>query len=422
MEKTKQTKIGEIPESWNLKTLKEGANISSGNSAPQENSFFINGKFPFCRTSDVAIAHISDNFYEIKDYLNEDGIKGLKLYKKGTILMPKNGLLNHRVLLSINSYVSSHLAIVCSYPKKFNTKFLFYFLLGIDSKNLTSTQDYPSLKLEEIKKVKIPHPPLSEQKKIAAVLNKIKRNIKIKDELIKKTQELKRSTMKYLFTYGTKVEKTIQTEIGKIPESWDVKSFSELCSFSTGKNPARNMEIYWDNGTFRWLTISDMKQGQTISKTKEKVSQQAIVECFKGKYVKKGTLLMSLKPTIGRTCFAGCDLVHNEDIISINPKKELNKTFISYYLPILDYKQYEDRQIKGHTLNKAKISKIQIPLPSLPEQKKIASILSKLDERIKNYEEQKTNIQTLFKSMLSKLTTGQIRVHNLDIDTSEVEQ
>ena len=60
-EKTKMTEIGEIPESWEIVNLKKISEISSGNSAPQDKEVFIDGKFPFCRTSDVGLVHISDN-------------------------------------------------------------------------------------------------------------------------------------------------------------------------------------------------------------------------------------------------------------------------------------------------------------------------------------------------------------------------
>ncbi len=202
-----------------------------------------------------------------------------------------------------------------------------------------------------------------------------------------------------------KEEKTKMTEIGEIPESWEVESFSNLCSFSAGRTPARNIKKYWDDGNFPWLTIADMKQGQIILKTKEKVSQRAMTECFRKNYVKKGTLLMSFKLTIGRTCFAGCDLVHNEAIISIHPQKELNKMFISYYLPNIDYKEYQDRQIKGNTLNREKISRIKIPLPPLPEQEKIATVLNKIQRSIEMKDKLIKATQELKKSTMKHLFT-----------------
>src|SRR5690606_10305257 len=64
---------------FDLIPLADVADISSGNSAPQNEELFENGTYPFCRTSDVGQVHLSSDFKEIKDHLNEKGIEGLRL-------------------------------------------------------------------------------------------------------------------------------------------------------------------------------------------------------------------------------------------------------------------------------------------------------------------------------------------------------
>ena len=99
---------------WEIKTLGEVCDVISGNSAPQNKDSF-NGKYPFFRTSDVGMLHVSNNMITSRDYLSENGIKNMKLFKKGTILFPKSGastFLNHRVVMGVDGYVSSHLAAI----------------------------------------------------------------------------------------------------------------------------------------------------------------------------------------------------------------------------------------------------------------------------------------------------------------------
>lgn len=165
--------IQTAPVEW--KPLGEIAEVSAGNSAPQNSAFFENGIYPFCRTSDVGRVHHSINFYQIQDKLNDIGIKGLRLFKKETILLPKSGastLLNHRVMLTIDSYVSSHLATIYRNEKIVLAKYLFYFLSQFDVNELIPDKSYPSLKVTEIAKIKIPIPPLETQKKIVKILDK----------------------------------------------------------------------------------------------------------------------------------------------------------------------------------------------------------------------------------------------------------
>ena len=226
-QKTKQTEIGTIPKNqrayrkqsnkaslsnkldvsgnlkWPMVNLGDVADIGSGNSAPQDRSLFENGRHPFCRTSDVGKVHISDNFKEINDCLNNKGIKGLTLFKKNTILFPKSGVstfLNHRVMLGTDSYISNHLATIYANKKKILPKFLFNFLCLVDAKKLTNDHSYPSLKLSEIKKIKIPCPPLPEQKEISDILTKVDQKIQIHKNKKSKLEELLKTMLNKLMT------------------------------------------------------------------------------------------------------------------------------------------------------------------------------------------------------------------------------
>lgn len=154
---------------WPVKKLSEFCSISSGNSAPQGESFFENGQYPFFRTSDVGAIHLSTNLQEVSDYLNETGIQGLKLFKKGTILFPKSGastFLNHRVIMGMDGYVASHLGTINVNKVFALEKYVYFMLTNVDAKTLTADQTYPSLKLEDISGIEIPLPPLEVQHRI----------------------------------------------------------------------------------------------------------------------------------------------------------------------------------------------------------------------------------------------------------------
>jgi len=175
-----------IDPTWPAVKLGEAATVSAGNSAPQDKNLFQGGTHPFCRTADVGKVHISPNLTEISDHLNDQGISGLRCFKKGTILFPKSGastFLNHRVMLGQDSYVSSHLATINADKRKINEHFLFHLLCKVDAKTLTAEQNYPSLRLSEIKNIKIPLPPLKTQQKITA-------EIKAEEKLIATNQIL----------------------------------------------------------------------------------------------------------------------------------------------------------------------------------------------------------------------------------------
>lgn len=158
---------------WTSKKLNEISEIGSGNGAPQDKMLFKDGIFPFFRTSDVGRIK-KGVIYKSADYLNGRGIRGLKLFKKGTILFPKSGastFLNHRVIMDTDGYVSSHLATIKANNSQVLDKFLLYFLTTVDARDLIQEVNYPSLKTSEIGLIEIPIPSLSKQQTIVDFLD-----------------------------------------------------------------------------------------------------------------------------------------------------------------------------------------------------------------------------------------------------------
>ena len=127
-------------------------------------------------------------------------------------------------MLSINSYVSSHLATIYADTEKTLPNFLFHLLVLVDAKKLTNEQNYPSLRLAEIAKIRIPLPPLEVQKEIVEQIE-IKQNaINHAKEIIK---NLERETI-----FGQEIRKLENiewVELGSIlnyeqPTKYIVKS------------------------------------------------------------------------------------------------------------------------------------------------------------------------------------------------------
>lgn len=184
----------------NLK-LKDVASVNAGNSAPQDKSLFVNGTHNFYRTSDVGRIHkgfIDDS----ADKLNSQGIKGLRLFPKGTILFPKSGastFLNHRVMLTKEGYVSSHLATIKAKNERIEDMYLYYFLTTIDAKDLIQDSSYPSLKTSTIENIDIQVPTLEIQRSVIDKLDMIFDSIAIAEHNFKKSTkklaELKKAVL-----------------------------------------------------------------------------------------------------------------------------------------------------------------------------------------------------------------------------------
>ena len=180
----------------------------------------------------------------------------------------------------------------------------------------------------------------------------------------------------------------IQDEIPfEIPDSWEWVRLSSLCDFYLGKTPPRGIMEYWDPQEVPWVSIADMIHRGHISTTKECVSNYAMKTGNAGRLSPPETLLMSFKLTIGKVSILDCAASHNEAIISIVPFHDDNFTtrdFLFTFLPILTQYAKSLSAIMGTTLNKKTLGALLVPLPSLAEQKRIVAKIEELRAIIKS--------------------------------------
>lgn len=195
-----------------------------------------------------------------------------------------------------------------------------------------------------------------------------------------------------------------------LPDDWTADHFGNLVDYNLGRTPPRNSPVYWKDGIYPWVSISDMTPYGVIQETAEKVSQQAFNEVFRGRLSPEGSFLMSFKLTIGRISRLGVPAFHNEAIISFKPDPEkISPEYLGYYLSQINYRDYQDTAIKGQTLNKGKLDSLEIALPPLPEQRAIAHTLTAVRRAI---EAQERIIQTtteLKQALMQKLFSEGLR-------------
>lgn len=159
---------------------------------------------------------------------------------------------------------------------------------------------------------------------------------------------------------------------------WRYCRFGEIAAFAAGRTPPRDVARYWAEAPAAgvpWVAIGDMVPHRVVEATRERITDAAVAEVFKTRLVPKGTLLMSFKLTIGRVATLGVDACHNEAIIAVYPLEGVHQRYLSYALSCIDYTQYQDRAIKGHTLNREKLERVEILLPPYDEQAHIARAL-----------------------------------------------
>ncbi|WP_425477079.1 restriction endonuclease subunit S [Thermocrinis minervae] len=429
----KQTEIGPIPEDWEVVKLGEvvyEVPLKERQIIIEKNKYY---KRIFTKLYGKGVA--------IKDI-----IMGSQISTKIMFIVKKDDFIFSKINIRKGAYgvINNHLdgAVVTSeHPilrartERLDINFLSLYLLQPNVWNIIKSHakgfsGKERVKTREFLSLLIPLPPLQEQKNIAYVLSTIQEAIEKTDAVLKATKELKKSLMKHLFTYGPvsihEIEKVKlkETEIGPIPEDWEVVRLGDL------KN--KNMlKIQFGFPCGKWNDIgSGIPQLRPFN-----INEMGYIDLNNLKYiqtdkdisnylVKKGDIIFNntnSEELVGKTAYFNHDnkkfVISNHMTIIRVIDERLSAYFIAKYLHKKWYEGYYKiicrRHVNQCSINLARLSNIPIPLPPLPVQQKIAEILSAVDEKIQAEENKKKALQELFKSMLHNLMSGKIRVKDL---------
>lgn len=162
-----------------------------------------------------------------------------------------------------------------------------------------------------------------------------------------------------------------------------------------GSTPSKKRSDFYGD-EFLWATIGDMKS-KFITDTKIKLSLLGVEEAGERRKIKKGSLLMSFKLTLGKTAFAGKDLFTNEAICALELKDKYDtqeiKEYLYHILPLINYIPYAQRAAKGSTLNKELIPTVEVPFPDIKERNQLIEKKERLQkERVKFENQLKKNV------------------------------
>lgn len=201
--------------------------------------------------------------------------------------------------------------------------------------------------------------------------------------------------------YSLFVNKYNVKEIVKI-DGVKYEKLGDVCELKIGGTPRRDTSKYWDNGTNIWISVSELNNN-VITDSKEKITDEGIKNS-NVKLIKKNSILMSFKMSVGKKAIAGTDLYTNEAIVAINAKNNnlLNK-YIYYAIDNFDFSG-ACSSIGGGNLNKEKIENLEIPIPSLEVQKKIVEQLDVIYKNIQTCKEQIDESKKIMKYYVETMT------------------
>ena len=371
----------------------------------------------------VGLEHLAQGFPAFVGRGIENDIKSSKTaFKIGDILFGKLRPYLRKGAQADFDGISSTDILVFRAKGRCESGFLKY-LIHCDefinhAKSTTSGVQHPRTSWSSLKEFHLSLPPLPEQKKIAHILSTVQRTIEAQELLIQTTTELKKALMHKLFTEGLRNEPQKQTEIGPIPESWDVRKLDNIAkTISKGSSPKWQGFHYTDSGIL-FIRSQNVGNGKMLLEEKAYLPAE-FNEKEKRSILQSGDILINLVgASIGRVAL-GADEINggncNQAVAFVRLDGTLClKQFIVYFL-LSPWGQEQIRRQKKDiaraNLSLLDVSGFKIPLPQTEvEIEEVASILMSLEQKNSTHERKRDSLQELFRTLLHKLMTAKIRV------------
>ncbi len=281
----------------------------------------------------------------------------------------------------------------------------------------TTGVNHPRTSWNSLRVYRLELPPLPEQRAIAHALQTVQRAREQTEAVIAATRELKRSMMRHLFTYGPvpvdQADKVVlkETEIGPVPETWRVVRLGEVAD---KPDYGYTMSATWSPVGPRFLRITDIQD--------EKVTWSAVPYCEADSYsaakykIEPGDVLIArIGATTGKAYrIKDCPrAVFASYLIRLRAKQPLLSEFLGHFINSSIYWGQINADKGGRLkmgVNIPILKNLLTPIPTMDDQRLIASLLTSLDHKLAAEESRKQAVDTLFKTLLDNLMTGKVRV------------
>ena len=392
----------ELPKGWEWTTLGEIGSWQSGATPSRMNKDYYGGNIPWLKTGDLNDGTI----IYIPEYITQRALEetSVRLNPKGSVLIAMYGATIGKIgILSFPA--TTNQACCACYEYSINQMFLFYFLLA-NRENFIAMGGggaQPNISKEKIISTNMPLPPLKEQERIVA---EIERWLSFVDIVEKEKSDLQsticlaKSKILDLAIHGKLVPQDPNDEPAsellkrinpkavitcdnphypfELPKGWEWTTLGEIGEIITGNTPSKDNKEYY-GGNIPFFKPTDLEQGIDTKFSNDKLSQLGFESSRK---LPANTVLVTcIGATIGKTGLISVEGSCNQQINAIVPTKSIIPYFL-YYACVSEYMQNEIKSNASATtlpiLNKGNFSKKAFPLPPLSEQHRIVAKIEEL--------------------------------------------
>ena len=408
-----------VPEGWNTLSVGRIARVIRGASPrPKGDSRYYGGNIPRLMVADVT----RDGKYVIPkiDFLTETGAQQSRMMPAGTLTIVCSGTVGIPSILAVDACIHDGFLALAEISDNYDIEYLYYVFSRLQrdfDSVATHGGVFTNLTTSILKEFTILLPPISEQKKIAAILSSVDNAIQATQAMIDQTRRVKQGLMQQLLTRGIGHTRFKQTEIGEIPEEWLEGTLGDyLKEIKGGGTPSRKKTTYWE-GAIPWGSVKDLT-GAYLDNTEEYITEEGLKNSASN-LIPAGTVIIATRMALGKVIRFSCDVAINQDLKALYPIKELSSDFLFYWL-LLQASLIETlgagSTVKGIRLESLRALKLM--LPPIDEQKKIVAILTGVDEVLNTEQDKMLQLNKIKKGLMQDLLTGRVRVKLDEVNTT----
>lgn len=411
--KFKKTEIGQIPVDWEITSIEDVAEIIGGSRPSTKIKEFWDGEIPWAVPTDIT--SLSGNeINKTERTISEKGLKNCaaKLLPAGSILMTSRATIGECAVNTVPMATSQGFAnLICG--QHVHNWYIYYLIKSMTQhlERLSSGSTFCELSKKNLRSVKVPCPPFSEQKRIAEILSVVDLAIEKIDAVIAKTKDLKKGLMQHLLTRGIGHKEFKKTKIGRIPETWAVKKIADVCGKPQyGYTASANEKEIGP----KLLRITDIQDGG--------VNWDAVPFCdcpssvAPSYMLRPGDILFARTgATTGKSFIIGdCpNAVFASYLIRVVVKNVIMPEYLFLIFNSFIYWKQIGQQIGGSAqggVTASSLAELLVPVPPKEEQEKISTVLSAVSADVERSEKIKTYLESLKQGLMNVLLTGKKRV------------
>lgn len=403
---------------WHDKQVKDLGEIITGRTPSTAREDFYDGNYNLISPADL------DNGKYIRTAhkrLTKLGFEQCRALPKDSVLISCIGNVGKLGLVGNEESATNQQinALICN--AEHDPEFVYYYFHANrdNLKKRAVKTTVPILNKTNFANFEINVPPLPEQKRIAHILSMVQQAMESQERIIKTTTKLKSTLMHKLFTEGLHDGPQKQTEIGPVPENWEVVALGDLLIIAQyGMSVKGNPE-----GNYPILRMTNQVDGKIVGRELQYVEIDER-ECEKFR-VERGDILFNRTNSldlVGRTAIFDIDgdFVFASYLIRLRTDEEkLNPFFLNCYFNTDEaqarLKSIATRAVSQSNISATRLKGFPVPKPDLDEQVEIVAYANALDRKLAVHRSKVLQLQDLFHTLLHELMTAKKRVHKLKI-------